>query len=121
MSDKPNKASIFEGSKWLCAEMLKGKARNMTIKACEPCELTGENGRKDQGHAITFNETKLPHGFTCMKTKRALAKIMGTDDYTQWAGKRVCIYPVEVKVRGETVLAIRYRAVAPAAVEGGAA
>ena len=119
MSDKPTKASIFEGAKWLCAEMLKGKAHNMTIKTVEACELTGENGRKDSGHAVTFAETKLPHGFTCMTTKRALATIMGTDDYTQWAGKRVCIYPVEVKVRGQTVQAIRYRAVS--AVEGGAA
>jgi hypothetical protein len=115
MSEQTKK-SIFDGAKWLCAEMLKGKAHNMTIASVEACELTGENGRKDNGHAVTFKETKLPHGFTCMTTKRALATIMGTDDYSLWAGKRVCIFPVEVKVRGQTVQAIRYRAVAQ--VEG---
>lgn len=109
-----DRKSIFEGAKWLCAEMLRGKAHNMTIESVEPSELVGENGRKDNGHAVKFKETKLPHGFTCMTTKRALATIMGTDDYTQWAGKRVCIYPVEMKVRGQTVQAIRYRAVAAA-------
>ena len=114
MSEKTatERKSIFDGAKWLCAEMLGGKARNMTIKSVEACEITGENGRKDNGHAVSFVETSKPHGFTCMTTKRALATIMGTDDYTQWAGKRVCIYPVNVNVRGQTVQAIRYRAVA---------
>lgn len=113
MSDEVTKRkSIFEGAKWLCAEMLHGKARNMTIALVEACELVGENGRKDAGHSVYFAETKLPHGFSCMTTKRALATIMGTDDYTQWEGKRVCIYPVDVTVKGQRVQAIRYRAVA---------
>jgi hypothetical protein len=105
--------SIFEGAKWMCAEMLEGKAHNVTIKLVEACEVTGDNGRKDKGFSVTFaNTSKPPHAFTCMTTRRALATIMGTDDYTQWAGKRVCIYPVNVNVRGQTVQAIRYRAVA---------
>lgn len=102
--------SIFENTKYLYAEMMKGKAVTLTIKEVVESDIVGENGRKDKGHEMRFKETPKVHAFTCMTTRRALTTIMGTDDYTTWAGKKVTLYPVEVKVRGQVVQAIRYRA-----------
>ena len=108
MSEKAK--SIFENTKTLCAEMLRNKAVTLTIKEVVAVEIVGENGRKDDGHEMRFVETPKPHQFSCMTSRKALTVIMGTDDYSQWAGRKVTLYPVEVKVKGHVVQAIRYRA-----------
>ena len=116
-------ASIMDGTNYLYAEELQGKSINLTIDRVVPAEITGENGRKSLGFEVHFQGHKKPHAFTCVTNRRSLIAIFGTGDYTQYAGKRVQIYPVEVSCKAGKLLAIRYRKAtdaAPAATAAGA-
>ena len=104
-----NQPSIMDGTNYLYAEELLGKAHNLTIDKVVPAEITGENGRKSLGFEVHFVGAKKPHAFTCVTNRRSLCAIFGTSDYAQYAGKRVQIYPVEVNCKAGRVLAIRYR------------
>tara|TARA_R100000501_G_C2546645_1_gene63110 strand:+ start:73 stop:363 length:291 start_codon:yes stop_codon:yes gene_type:complete len=90
--------------------MLHGKETTLTIKSVKPCEIVGESGRKDKGHEIWFEKATKPHQFSCQTTRRSLTRIFGTDDYREWEGKKVTLYPEPVKCKGQTVIAIRYKA-----------
>ncbi len=103
-------ASIFEDSRLLYGEMLKGKTVTLTIKSVKPCEIVGEAGRKDKGHEIAFEETGKVHQFSCATNKRALSTICGTDDYTKWSGKKVAVFPFNVNCKGTMVQAVRDKA-----------
>jgi len=107
MSDKP---SVFDGCKYLYAEQLHGKAFVVTIKAFAPIKIVGENGRTDEGFEVSFAETPKKHAFSCATSRRALASIFKTEDYTKYVGQRVKLFAAKTG-RG---LGIRY-----AAAEGG--
>ena len=105
MSDKA--PSIFDGAKYIYAEQLKGKKVAVTFKTIEQKTIVGENGREDEGFEVSFVETPKKYAFTCATNRKALAGIFGTEDYREYIGKKVCIFPAK-SGRG---LAIRFAAV----------
>jgi len=88
------KASIFDGLRYLYAEQLKGKRVTLTIKAVAPQEIIGDGGRKSQGHVISFDETPKLLIVSGATIKRQLALSTGTEDPELMVGKKVTLYPV---------------------------
>lgn len=93
MADKA--PSVFDGCKYLYAEQLKGKAVDLTIKEFQPTEIVGDGGRTDQGFTVSFAETPKKYAFSCTTNRRALAAMFGTEDYRQYVGKRVRLFPAK--------------------------
>ena len=92
---KQKAASIFDGLPCLMAEQLGDKKVKLTITRFEPCEIVGENGRKAQGFEIAFKETPKLVRFACKTSRKQLNGIFGTEDYTQYIGKRVALYAAQ--------------------------
>ena len=86
--------SIFDGIDCLYAEQLKGKRVTLTIKLVEQREVVGDNGRKEMGQAISFNETKKKFITTGKTVLRQLALATSTDNPDDMVGKQIVLYPV---------------------------
>jgi len=105
-TDKPI-VSVFDGCRYLYAEQLKGKRVLLTIKAVNPQTIVGDNGRTDQGFEVSFVETPKLYAFSCVTNRRALVSIFGTEDYRQYAGRKIVLYPGKSS-KGQGGVAIRF-------------
>ncbi len=89
-------SSIYDGTKYLYAEQLKGKRVTLTIKGViggvEFCDV---RGAKSHGFDITFTETGKVLGMTGITIRRQLFMATGTDNPEQMAGKKITLYPVK--------------------------
>lgn len=101
--------SIFDHARYIYSEMIGDKPVTLTITNCEPMEITGDQGRKSAGFALSFKETPKQFVFSSMSVVRALAGALGTD-YTQYAGKKVELFTVPSS-RSPSGQAIRVRSV----------
>ena len=88
-------SSVFDGSEYLYAEMLKGKRVKMKIKTVTPKEIIGDGGRKAMGWEIAFEQTEKRFAFSGITVRRQLALACGTDDPGAMVGKDVTLYPVK--------------------------
>jgi len=87
--------SIYDGLRYLYAEQLKNQRCNVTIKAVIAEEITGDGGRKTEGHVLSFEETPKMLVVTGSTIKRQLSMATGTDDPAAMAGKKITLYPVK--------------------------
>lgn len=100
-------SSIMEGVPYMYAENLKGKRVNLTIKrVIAGVDFTSTDGRKTTAFDVEFEETPKRLGVPGVTIRRQLCMACGTDDYSQWPGKRVTIFPVASK-KSATGWAIR--------------
>jgi hypothetical protein len=100
-------SSIYDGTKYLYAEQLKGKRVTLTIKAVTGgVEFAGSPGPKTVGFDVTFNETDKVLGMTGITIRRQLFMATGTDDPDKMAGKKITIYPTKSN-KSATGFAIR--------------
>ena len=100
-------SSIYDGTRYLYAEQLKGKRHNLTIKSVTGgVEFCDTRGAKSLGFDITFAETDKVFGMTGITVRRQLFMATGTDDPEKMAGKKVTLYPVK-SAKSATGQAIR--------------
>ncbi len=105
MSEK--QASIYDGTKYIYAEQLKGKRVTLTIKEVTGgIEFCDTRGQKTRGFDVTFNETDKVFGMTGITVRRQLFMATGTDDPAAMAGKKITLYPIQ-SAKSATGLAIR--------------
>ena len=104
MSDK---TSIYDGCRYLYAEMLKGKRVSLTIKSVVGgVEFCDNRGAKTQGFDVVFNETDKVLGMTGITVRRQLFMATGTDDPSAMVGKKITLYSVK-SAKSATGQAIR--------------
>jgi hypothetical protein len=106
----PHWRSLVE-SKYLSHFELQGRDIPVTIKSVRMSEVIGAGGKKSKKALFMFEgkQKGAVMGVTCMK---AIASLYG-DDYDNWIGKRITLYPATTEASGETVGTIRVRNVAP--------
>lgn len=101
--------SIYDGVKYIYAESLEGKAVTLTIKkVIGGIEFTDSRGKKNQGFDIAFEKTDKLLGVCGVTVRRQLFMACGTQDVSQWPGKKITIYP-ERSSRAVTGWAIRVK------------
>ena len=94
MSEKA--ASIYDGTRYLYAEQLKGKRVSLTIKSViGGVEFDDGRGKKSQGFDVAFAETEKVLGITGITVRRQLALTTGTDDPAAMVGKKITLYAVK--------------------------
>jgi hypothetical protein len=100
-------ASIYDGTKYLYAEQLKGKRVTLTIKEVTGgIEFCDARGQKTTGFDIAFVESDKVLGMTGITVRRQLFMATGTDDPNAMAGKKITLYPVK-SAKSATGQAIR--------------
>lgn len=100
-------SSIFDGTKYLYAEQLKGKRVTLTVKSVVGgVEFDDGRGKKSVGYDVSFVETEKILGITGITVRRQLAMACGTDDPAGMTGKKVILYPIK-SAKSATGLAIR--------------
>jgi hypothetical protein len=100
-------SSIYDGTKYLYAEQLKGKRVTLTIKGVAGgVEFCDSRGAKSLGFDITFAETDKVLGMTGITIRRQLYMATGTDDPAAMVGKKITLYPVK-SAKSATGQAIR--------------
>jgi len=87
--------SIFDGMEFLYAEQLKGKRVTLTIAGVEQKEIIGDGGRKSEGYAVLFKETKKKLIVAGATVRRQLALACQSENPDEYAGKQVVLYPVK--------------------------
>jgi hypothetical protein len=99
--------SIYDGTKYLYAEQLKGKRVTLTIKEVKGgIEFVDQRGGKNVGFDVSFVETDKVLGVTGITVRRQMFMATGTDDPGAMAGKKVTLYSVK-SAKSATGLAIR--------------
>ena len=90
-----------------------GKDMVLTIKTIVREIVTGEAGKKEECTVAHFNEPVKP--MILNKTNcKTIEKIYKTPYIEEWTGKRIQIFvDHNVKIKGETVDALRIRAIIP--------
>ena len=99
-------------SKYLKASDLPEEgSQQFTIERIEIEEVGQEKTRKP---VIYFEEDNK--GLVCNKTNaRTIAKVLGTEQFEEWAGKKINLYRAEVDFQGEMIEAIRVKLRVPKA------
>jgi hypothetical protein len=100
---------------------LQGRAVNVTIAGISKEQMHPPGAGTVEKYVLYFKETG--RGVVLTKTlAEQIAAAVGHDETDQWTGKRITIYPEEIKVAGAVRLVIRARAAAnaPAMAESGA-
>jgi hypothetical protein len=100
-------SSIYDGTKYLYAEQLKGKRVTLTIKSVTGgVEFCDARGAKSQGFDIAFAETDKVLGVTGITVRRQIFMATGTEDPAGMAGKKLTLYAVK-SAKSATGQAIR--------------
>ncbi len=112
MSDDPHHIfELFDASLYIQAFELQGRDHTVTISRVRGATIEGEEGRKSKKPVLDLDE--WPRPLVLNKTNaRVLIQFYGAD-YRQWNGKRVTIFPTQVKFGKEMVDAIRIRSTKP--------
>jgi|GEM_PF-4590702 hypothetical protein len=82
---------------------LAGKPHNVTIAKIDKAEVR-PNGQPETKPIIEFKEAKRPFILN-IEFAESIAAALGEYEVTNWIGKRITIYPVPVKGKGDTILA----------------
>ena len=92
-------------SKYLKTEDLRGQDVVVVIEAIE--QLTLPNG---QGRKLVATFRGKSKAWIVNKTNaNTIAKLLGSSDTDDWAGKEITLYPTETEFQGEMVDCIRVR------------
>lgn len=97
-------------SKYLKASDLPEEGtQSFTIEKVEIEEIGRDKERKP---VIYFEEDHK--GLVCNKTNaRTIAKVLGTEEFTDWTGGKINLYRAEVEFQGEMVESIRVKIKTP--------
>lgn len=95
---------LFPG-RFLKAGELQGRDASLTVSAIALEDLPTDQGTKRRG-VISFAES--PKQWVLNRTNALCLRAMFGRDTDIWIGKKVCIYPAEIKY-GDSDLAIRVR------------
>ena len=101
-----SKKSIFEGVKYIYAEMLKGPVTLTIKKAVGGIEFIDPRGIKTDGFDLYFNETDKVLGVVGVTVRRQVAMACGTDNSDEMVGKRITLYTIK-SAKSATGQAIR--------------
>ena len=98
-------------SKYLSHFELQGRDVTVTIKSVRLSEVIGTGGKESTKALFMFEgkQKGAVMGVSCMKS---IASMYG-DDYDNWVGKRITLYPTTTEASGETVGTIRVRNTVP--------
>lgn len=97
---------LFPG-RFLKSGEFKGKDCTLTISDVRLEELENKRKGKHMAPVLSFKETKKQ--LVLNKTNGECVKGLFGRKVSEWVGKRVCFYPVDVNAFGTTKLAIRVR------------
>jgi len=101
------KRSIFDGTKYIYAEQLKGRRVTLTIKKIDSgVEFSDPRGSKSKGLDLWFEETDKAFGVVGITVRRQVASALGTDDPDEMIGQKIILFPVE-SAKSATGKAIR--------------
>lgn len=100
------KASIYDGLRYIYAEQLKGKRVTLTIKAVTGAEFCDTRGMKSKGFDLAFNETDKVFGIVGSTVRRQVYMATGTEDPAAMIGKKITLYPIK-SAKSATGVAIR--------------
>lgn len=103
----------------VCAADLQGKDHVVTIAKIERKELKGEGGEKLRKVLFTLKGKEKPW-LVPVTNARTIAGLYG-EDWKDWIGKSITIYPTTCMCHGKRVGCIRVRATVPPAEPSGAA
>jgi hypothetical protein len=100
-------SSIYDGCRYLYAEMLKNKRVTLTIKAVTGgVEFDDGRGKKSVGFDLAFAETDKVLGVTGITVRRQITMACGTDDPAAMVGKKITLYVIK-SAKSATGQAIR--------------
>lgn len=122
MSAPVHYKSMFTGgekeSPYLFACHLAFADVTLTIDRVEAGKVVGQGG-KSSGKPVIYWREKDWRPMALNKTNgKTIVALYGTPDVTQWAGKRVTLYPTTTTFGSETVECIRIRPAIPEAPRG---
>ena len=99
-------SSIYDGTKYMYAEQLKGKRVTLTIKKIVGgIEFYSQAGIQ-KGFDVFFEKTDKILGVTGVTVRRQLFMATGTEETDEMKGKEITVYPVK-STRSATGEAIR--------------
>ena len=102
----------YFASKYLKVDDLKGRRVPVTIQGVEPQDVNG-----DEKLIVYFNELK--QGLVLNRTNAgSIEEIVGADDWEEWVGKPIVLYPSKTDYQGKRVPCIRIEASKQAAAVG---
>ena len=96
-------------SKYMKATDLSGRRLIGTISKVE-FELVGVGAAQEKKLVAHFREGSLKPLVLNLVNSTAIAKIAGTEAYSQWAGTKVVLFPTETTFKGDTVACVRVAA-----------
>jgi hypothetical protein len=95
-------------TKYVKADELKGRDVTVTVASIVKEHVQVRGGVAKDCWVIAFTET--PKLFIVNKTNaETIAKATGTEQASEWVGKRITLYPTKTECKGETVDCIRIR------------
>ncbi|MGN1200887.1 MAG: hypothetical protein ACI4R8_01295 [Candidatus Caccovivens sp.] len=99
----------FKDNNYLGAYNLEpGKDMVVTIKKVDKGEIIGENGEKDKGSLIWFNEYEKPMILNTTNAT-AIATIYDTPYVEEWVGKKIQLYQTSIRAFGSDWDVLRVR------------
>lgn len=91
---------------------LNGKEVTVTIASVTPGTVTGTGGKRAKKGLIRFDGKEK--GFICNITNGKVIAGMYGNDYAQWVGKRITLYPSTTNgPAGDTVECVKVRPMIP--------
>jgi hypothetical protein len=92
--------------------LVPGNDMVLTIRELKPEEITGVNGKKENGFVCYFSENVKP--MILNKTNcKIIEKVYGSPYIEDWVGKKIQLYVTQVSAFGTQTDALRIRAQIP--------
>lgn len=99
-------------SKYITAADLNGKPFTLTIKSVTLEEMVTHENKREKKPVVWFSGAQK--GFVMNVTNARIILALYGDDTDGWTGKRITLYPTQVRAFGEMQDAIRVREEIPA-------
>lgn len=106
------KISVIFPSKYVKAADLNGKPVTLTIKGVTLEEMVTHDNKKVSKPVVWFE--RATKGFVINLTNALIIAALHGDETDNWTGKRITIYPTQVKAFGKMEDCIRVRQEVPA-------
>lgn len=106
------KISVIFPSKYVKAADLNGKPVTLTIKSVTMEEMVTHDNKKANKPVVWFE--RATKGFVINLTNALIIAALYGDETDNWTGKRITIYPTQVKAFGKMEDCIRVRQEVPA-------
>lgn len=87
----PDVMSMFDPSKWLTHDDLKGKDWTLVIEKVQAGEVIGLDGKKAKKPVLTFVGAGKPLAI-CKTDARTITSLYGKET-SEWVGKSITLFP----------------------------